>query len=214
MSTVANEVRACIRQDPYLRETLARDVISHAKLARWLQTTGRVGGSEHAIISALRRLEVVNMPDPMDEGRDAIRRLHLDMRSDMVAIRVEHDPRVDDRLGKLRRELGSKAAVFPGEDTVTVVVPAEVHQSALEILGRDLFEGAEEPLTLFRLYPPTGEEVDVRGVAALISHRLSVEGISIESIQMAGDEITVLVDQEDEKTVRQDLRSLMTDDES
>ncbi len=77
MSSVARHVRYHVRRDPNLHLGRTRDVISHAKLARWLQREKGLTGSENAIIAALRRMDMDEEEDTLqrhavaDQGKDA-----------------------------------------------------------------------------------------------------------------------------------------------
>lgn len=198
MSTVAAEVRACIQQDPYLRRDLARDVISHAKLARWLKKTKGLPGSEHAVISALRRMDPLDSPDPVDDARDAISNLELTVKSGMVAITFSKDDASERRVQRLLKGWECDIPLLPNDETFTIFVDREKKDDAIEKVGRDSLEQVRENLTRVKLEDPTNRVVDTQLVLSRVTEEIGLHGINIVETFTSENVLTLFVHEEDE----------------
>lgn len=208
MSTVASKVRACVRQDPYLREGLARDVISHAKLARWMIETKGIDGNEHAMISALRRIDAVSN-DPLQEANEAASQLELDVTNGMVAITVDRGARSGRRIPKLHDALGVEVPILPLADSVTIVVPQEDKDRAVEVVGRDILDSVREDLAMFILKDQGEGAHETAAVLGLISERLGSHEVNIEEILTAKERMCILVREADEREARDAILALI-----
>lgn len=209
MSTTADEVRTCVRRDPVLAESLARDVASQAKLARWLQRERGIQGTEQAIISAIRRMDAVQPEDASDEAREAARQLDLEIEEGKAALVIRVDENLQKRLARLRPALGGEVPVLPGRDTLTLLVDADDVAAALEAVGRDVLEEERSDLVLVTLERGDEAEGTSAALLGLVSQRLGTQGVPIESVHTTRGTIRFLVPERERRAARDAILSLI-----
>lgn len=197
MSTVADEVRRCVEQDPHLRKDLARDVISHAKLARWLQKERGIDGSDHAIISALRRWDPLDVGDSNGDIHYEGGPLDVELLSGYSLIRITRDERSSQRISALYRELDSSISVLSSSKAMAVVASPENRDKVIELLGRDIIEQIEENLVQIRVGPVENLELPQPDIANLVKNILAAEGIKPVDQHTSGDQCFYWIPQED-----------------
>lgn len=208
MPTVADQVRTCIRRDPVLREGLARDILSHAKLARWLQATYGIPGTEHAVISALRRTDPMDDSSFSDRGREALEDVKIDIRDPIAVLTVDASPPFLDRLGRLRAREGDPLFLKMGAQTTTIAVPIASLEAALDALGRDIVEETDQDQALVVLEEKTGRSVDLDALWTFLHRRLSVEGITVGEHKVDEARCGFLIASADKPAVREHLLEL------
>lgn len=197
MVTIANQVRKCIERDPYLRKDLARDVISHAKLARWFQREHEIAGTEQAIISALRRWKPMDDEDPFARARELGPRVSVNAENDILAITVKANNRADKRVNALSAALEKTIPVLPGTGTKTVAVEREDQDTAIEVLGQDIIQDTDDSLSLITLDCQDLDADEMRDLLASITHALSTHGLTWTNVYTADSMIHILFNEAD-----------------
>lgn len=199
--TNAQRVADAIGEDVVLGEALARGVVNHRALARWLKERYALEASEEAIVSAVRRYQVDRSRGGLfDPARQLLRRSHVNVRSSLVSAVLPNTADVQSLLPDLfravRTDLGQTLRVISSEKGFKVVLDEANLPLLTDIFGTGSVEQTKRPLTELSVVFPSSA-LSTPGILAVTSQALALQGVNIAEIVEGILQIHILVAEDD-----------------
>jgi hypothetical protein len=203
-------VREVIERDGVVRNGLARGLVNHRALARWIQNSSPSEASFDALLSAIRRYPVRESTARRQFTGGMILKLSLKNRIVVISLRNEKD--VQKAIARFSEEVnyanGETFRVVTSMEAVSVTLDSrnagklEARVSKSQVL-RKLDNLAEVMVTL----EPDAEKVS--GVISTIASELAINDVNIRQLTSVGPgRVIILVDEDDALGAYRSLEAL------
>lgn len=190
----------CIEEDLVLHEALARGIVNHRALARWLRETNQWDAPVDSINSALRRHAPAPGDDVFGRARQALRDCHMSTRSKLCMVRVDGGSSVREALpelfGRVDHTRGDVLRIMASERGFKLLLDGRNLEMVEETLGKHNVEEVERGLTELNI-SIAPEHWYKPGMLALISSRLAFRGISLTGFVDGIYQLILLVEETD-----------------
>jgi hypothetical protein len=203
-------VREVIERDGVIRNGLARGLVNHRALARWIQDSSPAEASFDALLSAIRRYPLQRSTARRQFTGGMI--LKLSLKNRVVVISLRNEKEVQKVIARFSEEVnyanGETFRVVTSMEAVSVTLDSknagklEARVSKSQVL-RKLDNLAEVLVTL----EPDAEKVS--GVISTIASELAINDVNIRQLTSVGPgRVIILVDDSDALGAYRSLEAL------
>lgn len=215
MSDVDDRVREAVERDIFLLVPLARGIVNHAALARWLQKHEGVGGEAESIAKYLRDYEP-SIGDLDQSGTwEALDGAAVKENGPVSVITVERSqetaalvPEILDGIGI--GDQGELLRFVPSEGELVFIVGREHDQAVIDAFEPPDLRKLERELVEFAL-APTGLDIPLGGLLGVIIDALTSRGIEVRYALSGSSECFLLVSEDDGSATFDVLTQLVLD---
>lgn len=184
-SRLSEQVRQAVRSEPGLPEALARRLVNHRALARWLLEEKRVEGTEEAVVSALRRIHGALGGASHDVIDAVLGDGQVGTQSGMCSFTLHLGTRLSELVPELSKRIdttrGDTLIVVSSSRGAKVIVDERNVERIADLLPRAARDHAKRDLTMIAIgLPPAA--AGTPGVIARITGALASEGINVAEL--------------------------------
>lgn len=198
---IADKVNSFLDNDFIIRKCLFRNIVSLRALSRHI--IGKLGLKEKnfdAVVSAIRRYKRIEKEESDEKLKKIFSRIAVKTRSNIVDIRVQKNKRSVESISKLNSivdiEKGEIIRVIQAEQSITIIIDDKNLDRFYSIFAKTDCISIDKKLVEINLQF-TEEAQNVRGIVALVTSSLNVEGINIVEIMSCAPELLIIVKKED-----------------
>ncbi len=198
MTSIAQQVWRLLDDDPAVQECLARGIINMTGLAAYLQKKRKLGGSNDAIVSAIRRYKATTKSE--EERRavaDALAAAIISTKTRITAVMLKNSPSLYKYISEMMRDPEFyKSEVFKlikSRNETLCLIEQEAMEKAKPFFTAGNLIGVEEGIAELAI-TLTREGWETRGILARITSELAARGVNIRYIIHADPRISIYVD--------------------
>lgn len=215
MSDVDARVREAIEEDIFLLVPLARGIVNHAALARWLQKHEGVGGEAESIAKYLR--EYTPSIADLDQSRiwEALDGAAVGENGPVSVISIKRSMKTAALVPKIFDdiEVGDQGEILrfiPTEKDLVFIVERGRDQAVIDTFEPPDLRKLERELVEYAL-APTGLDIPLGGLLGVLIDALTSCGIEVRYAISGSSECFLLVSEEDGNDTFDILTELVVD---
>lgn len=203
-------VREVIERDGVVRNGLARGLVNHRALARWIQDSAPTDASFDALLGAIRRYPIQQSTAARQFAGGMI--LELSLKNKIVVISLRNEKEVQKAIARFSEEVN-----YANGETFRVVTSMEAVSVTLDSKNAGKLEGRVSKSQVLRRLDGLAEvlvtlELDAEkasGVISTIASELAANDVNIRQLTSVGpSRVIVLVDEGDALGAYRSLEAL------
>ena len=201
MKNTAGAVWAFLDTHPCIKKDLDRNLINARALAKYIINTNKMDTTLDAVISAIRRYETGGLDDQFTIARHIIdRTVTISTRSGLVEVSLIKNDDIQRSLPALfdiiDHNRGEILRIIQATETIKLIIDEKNLEDISSIFSKNGILKTEKYVAEINMHMHP-KMVKTRGILAVISNEMTINGINIIEILSCIPELLIFVKEED-----------------